>query len=219
MTTNAWVFSGGDFNAGDFQASVVAEGDIVVGVDHGIEHCLLAGLVPTVLMGDFDSIDEASLNDARLVGVQKIGYPARKNQSDLQLALEWLNTKSVDCVTLLGVSGGRSDHHLFNWLLPLQQQWNFSIEFIDASVHAHVVESTRPLKVSVLPGQTISILPLPEATGVSTHGLEYPLTQAHLTAGSTLGLSNVAAADDIGVSLLSGRLLVFRVKSVDTKTT
>lgn len=195
---------------------MVADADIVVGVDHGIAHCLAANLIPDVLMGDFDSVDDAVLNDVRLSNAQKISFPARKNQSDLQLALEWLNTKSVECVTLLGVSGGRSDHHLFNWLLPLHSAWNFSLEYIDASVHAHVVDVNNPLDVSATSGQTISILPLPEAMGVTTRGLEYPLKNAHLVAGSTLGLSNVASAVDIGVSLLSGRLLVFRVKTDNT---
>ena len=210
---NAWVFAGGEFQTNCFNSDWIAAGDVVVGVDHGIAHCLNAGAVPDVMLGDFDSVDDAVLLDDRLAGVQRLRYPSRKNSSDLELALEWLSQAQVARVILMGVSGGRSDHHLINWLLASQERWPFAIEMIDSTVHAHVVTPRYELDVSAKIGQTVSLMPLFEASGVTTVGLEYALHEAHLVPGTTRGLSNVAAADIIRVSITAGRLLVFRVNA------
>lgn len=209
----AWVFAGGEFQLGDIQDCVIADTDIVVGVDHGIAHCLRLDLTPSVMVGDFDSIAPQLLDDERLNNVPRKSYPARKNSSDLELALHSLSDSAVSRVVLLGVSGGRSDHHLFNWMLPLLTDWPFAIELIDHSVHAHLVTASYPLHVPATIGQTISLLPMPEAIDVTTQGLDYPLHAHTLGSGSTLGLSNVANASTISVSVSAGRLLVFRVKA------
>ena len=211
MSAAAWVIAGGKLHPSTLDAAVIAPGDIVVGVDKGIGYCLQRDIVPDVLMGDFDSLDPAQLKDPRLDGVEKQSFPARKNSSDLELALQWLRTSEVSHVRLLAISGGRSDHHLFNWLLPLQGNWPFTIELIDASAHAHLVTPRNPLHTTTTLGQVVSLVPMPQASGVSTQGLEYPLHNAEMTAGSTLGLSNVASQLRIRVSISSGQLLVFRI--------
>lgn len=208
---SAWVFAGGEFHNEGFDPDWVATGDIVVGVDHGISHCLDTGLIPDIMLGDFDSVDASVLRDQRLADVSRQAYPSRKNRSDLELALDWLSEAKVARVILMGVSGGRSDHHLINWMLPCREHWPFAIEIIDATVHAHVVTTEHRLDVAAWLGQTISLMPLHEAVGVTTTGLEYALHEAHLVPGTTLGLSNVASEEAIRVSLSSGRLLVFRV--------
>ena len=209
---SAWVFTGGDFHAGDLDVSCLNEHDTIVGVDRGIEHCLSTRLVPDVLMGDFDSVESTVLRDSRLAGKKILRHPVRKNSSDLELALQWLSNAGMDRVILLGVSGGRSDHHLFNWMLPMQKSWPFSIEFVDKSVHAYTVNAKYPLHIPVQTGDIVSLLPMPDADGVVTEGLEYPLHNASIGTGTTLGLSNIAVAETISVSADHGQLLVFHVK-------
>jgi len=213
MEPTAWIFAGGDFQKNFFDAAWLAETDLIVGVDYGIVHCLAAGVVPDIVMGDFDSVGASVLADSRLAGVQRRTYPARKNSSDLELAMEWAAESGIARVVLLGVSGGRSDHHYANWMLPSQARWPFAIELIDATVHAHVVTQQHSLEVAVRLGQTISLMPMGDVLGVTTHGLEYPLLDAHLRPGSSLGLSNIACKKLIDVSLRRGRLLVLCVKA------
>ena len=211
-TKSAWVFAGGEFHVEDLDISCVNEHDTIVGVDRGIEHCLSTGLVPDLLMGDFDSVESTVLHDSRLAEKQIIRHPVRKNSSDLELALQWLSDSEIDRVVLLGISGGRSDHHLFNWMLPMQKIWPFSTELVDKSVHAYTVNATYPLHIPVHTGDTVSLLPMPDADGVVTEGLEYALHNASIGSGTTLGLSNIAVAETISVSIDSGQLLVFHVK-------
>ena len=212
LRKSAWVFAGGEFHVNDLDVSFVNKHDTIIGVDRGIEHCLSTGLVPDVLMGDFDSVGSTVLHDTRLADKQIIRHPVRKNSSDLDLALQWLSDSDIDRVVLLGISGGRSDHHLFNWLLPMQKIWPFTTELVDKSVHAYTVNAKYPLQIQVQTGDTVSVLPMPEADGVATEGLEYALHNAFIGAGTTLGLSNIAIAETVSVSIVNGQLLVFHVK-------
>lgn len=215
----AWVFAGGDFQPEGFDHAWLSEGDMIVGVDHGIAHCLDTGLVPDVIIGDFDSVDSSVLSDRRLTDVTRKIYPARKASSDLELALDWLSDIEVDRVIVMGISGGRSDHHLINWMLPAQQRWSFAMELIDRTVHAHVVTPRHALNTSAQVGQTISLMPLPEASGVCTAGLEYALHDARMCVGTSLGLSNVASQETISVTISQGGLLVFLVNTHNMPTT
>ena len=212
MKKTAWVFAAGSFDSACLENVTINDSDLVIGVDGGIAHCLAVQRVPDVILGDFDSIDPAVLDDERLTNCHRYSYPARKNVSDLELALQYLCNESIDRVVLIAISGGRSDHLLFNWLLPLQQRWPFSIELLDKSVHAHVLTHHASLELATYKGQTISLLPFPWAAGVTTDGLDYPLHDATMSPGSTLGVSNVATANRIKVSVSSGQLLVFKVQ-------
>ena len=51
----------------------------------------------------------------------------------------------------------------------------------------------------------------PKACGVSLTGLEYPLHDATLTFGTSLGMSNVFVETQATVTLSSGRLFVFHL--------
>jgi len=216
LAQRAWVFAGGHYRVSDLDTKNISSDDLIVGVDHGIEHCLASDLTPDILIGDFDSVEQSLLSDPRLEHAERINYLRRKDQSDLELALEHLAKSAVNSVTLLGVSGGRSDHHLFNWMLSLQKSWPFSLELIDDTVHAYLVSAQFPLTRTAQQSQIVSLLPMPRASGVCTSGLEYPLNNASLLPGSTLGLSNVANESIVQVSVSDGSLLAFFIREQAT---
>lgn len=248
----AWVFAGGDFSAAHFPLSEVADHHLIVCVDRGVEHCMALGLLPTLLVGDFDSASEPVLTDTRLDDVPRKVYSSDKAASDLELTLDILCAEQVDCVVIVGVSGGRTDHMLFNWMLPVLKPWPFSLKLIDETIWCHVLRGTdmwmatteQTKKMGLLPnsaagtlvtpkhqavesgqavlpstfdpgvtyqisiGQTVSLMALSLTSGVNTQGLQYPLSDAVLQPGSTLGLSNVVNAEAVSVSTGDGTLLL-----------
>lgn len=187
----------------------------VVCADGGLSNCLKAGRIPDCLIGDFDSVDAESSAHPSLAAVPRIVHPVDKSASDLELALEYLaNDPQVpDVVVMLGVSGGRSDHHLFNWLLPMLRSWPFGLRLIDRTVDAYLVTPARPCDIPCETDDTISLVPLGDVAGVTTEGLVYRLHDDDLQAGRTLGLSNLADASRVHVEIRDGRLLVMRVLS------
>lgn len=206
--TCAWVFAGGDFSIDHLPVSELRDDDQFICVDRGVEYCLAAGQRPSILIGDFDSVSTSVLQDSRVVNVERHVYSSRKSSSDLELALELLAENPPDRVVLLGISGGRTDHLLFNWTLPLLRQWPYPLEYIDATTHGYVLYGEQTLTLDAVVGQTISLLALSPGHGVTTHGLQYALKGATILPGSTLGLSNLVESTQIGVEIKSGTLLV-----------
>ena len=204
----AWVFAGGEFSSDHVPFDEVGEQDKFICVDRGVEHCLAAGLMPTLLIGDFDSADEDVLALEHLSETPRYDYPSKKSASDLELALQVLADDPPDSVVILGVSGGRTDHMLFNWSLPALRIWPFKLLLIDGTTRCHVLQGKDSCTFSVTQGQTLSLLAQVRARGVTTAGLQYPLQGATLEAGRTLGLSNVAEGGQASVRLDSGTLLV-----------
>ena len=79
---------------------------------------------------------------------------------------------------------------------------------IDGTTRCHVLQGKDSCALTIMAGQTLSLLALVRATDVATTGLHYPLQGATLEVGSTLGLSNVAEGGQASVRLDSGTLLV-----------
>jgi len=170
------------------------------------------GWEPGLLIGDFDSVPTDLLDRTDIRSVERISFSPSKGASDLELALEHLSGGRFDEVIILGVSGGRSDHMLFNWLLLAQRQWPFSLRLVDDSVDAHRISAEQPYSRSLEPGTTLSLLALTSCVGIQTKGLHYPLQLASVGVGSTLGLSNVVSTASVEVSLQSGILLLMQVR-------
>ena len=64
-----------------------SEGRIVWAVDHGLDACLAAGIVPQRLIGDGDSAAPAAWHFAEEKGIPIEKFPPEKDDTDTQLAL------------------------------------------------------------------------------------------------------------------------------------
>jgi len=204
----ALVLAGGDFAPATLDG-LPLEGARVVCVDRGLVHALAANLAPTLLVGDLDSVPAELLARPGFAELPRRVFPADKDASDLALALHALadEPEPPDEVIVAGVSGGRTDHLLFNWFLPARRAWPFALRLVDASVEAVVVTPERPFVGVAVVGRTFSLLPLGRVDGVTTRGLRYALAGATLEPGSTLGLSNVVAAGAVSVEVARGTVL------------
>ncbi len=205
--SRAIVFANGELGTLALQCADIQADDFIVCVDGGLEHALAHGIKPHLIIGDFDSAESDNIEAVSQTGVERINHPANKDASDLELALEELQQRKMEEVLLLGISGGRTDHGLFNWMLPALKARAYRMRLLDETVDAHVVNRAQPFNMILQPGRLISLLPLRDVTGVTTDGLEYALSDATIKPGSTIGLSNVVCADNVTVELVSGVLL------------
>jgi len=197
---SALVFAGGSFLVETLQwVSEEAKQADVWCADRGVEHAISCGLWPKVIVGDCDSVSPKALQDAIAHGAEIIKHPQDKNASDLELTLKELTDSQYSDITLLAVSGGRTDHALFNWMLIMQQDWPYQLSVVDETISAYLVHSDVSFSAQLSPGTTVSLLSRESVAGVTTKGMKYPLTDARLMGGSTLGLSNEVANEKAGI--------------------
>lgn len=190
-------------------ADALADVDLVIAADGGADHARDLGLVPDVVVGDLDSLSGAGLSWARDAGIEVIEHPADKDATDLDLAMSYA-AEVADEIVVIDSGAGRIDHSTANTLLLASDRFaNVTVTAFTQDGVITVIHESRTLHAHV--GDTVSLLAVAgPATGVTTSGLRWPLVDAVLQPGSTLGVSNEFLAEEATVSMSSGAVLAIQ---------
>lgn len=208
-TARALVFAGGD-RLPAAVTLVLPEHALVIGADSGVDHAQALDRRVDVAIGDFDSVTADGLVRAEHEGARIERHPTDKDATDLALALDAAVAEGTSRVTVVGGHGGRLDHLLGNLALLAAPAYA-TIELDAWMGTAHVVVVRDGAGIAGPPGSIVSLLAMHgPARGVTTRGLRYPLADAVLEPGSTLGLSNEVTAADAAVAVTGGVLLAIR---------
>jgi len=202
----ALIVLGGDAPGRALLADCARQADLTIAADRGLEAFDAAGIVPDLLIGDMDSVSPALLS--RYDGVPTERLRCEKDDTDGVHALDAALARGAEHITLLGALGGRMDHALANLMLLVRAHRRGAF----AEVLAEGVRVIRVPGEAVLrgaKGDTVSLLPLGEARGVTLRGFYYPLTEHTLCADYPLGVSNVVTRDEATVAVCAGDLLMF----------
>lgn len=187
-------------------ADVLAEATIIA-ADSGLDHAVAAGLRPTVLVGDLDSISAHGKMWAYAHELEIDQHPVDKGATDTELALVRATATAADDLLVFGAVGERFDHALGTLAAlgnPVLGRFE-TIRLMLGDTALHVIHSSRSLTVDLPQGSSFSLLALHgTCRGIDVNGARWPLTGATLEAWSTLGISNettgllhIAVADGI----------------------
>lgn len=186
--------------------------DFIICADGGIRHLFHMNLLPNLVVGDFDSMDERHMKYLREHNINICQFSERKDFTDTELAVQYAISHGATEIHFFGAMGSRMDHTLANILLlvPLLQQG------IRASIqdeHNHIWITSDVLFLEGEVGEYVSILPLtPEVEGITLNGLEYPLEDATIKMGQSIGVSNQLAAQHASITIKKGIILVIQAK-------
>ncbi|MBU3690011.1 MAG: thiamine diphosphokinase [Acidimicrobiales bacterium mtb01] len=179
--------------------------DVIICADSGFDHALGLDLVPHVVIGDMDSI--ADVDRARAHGSRIVEAHPDKDFTDTELALAHALADGATSLTVLWGGGDRFDHVL-GVLAALAAPDLGRLERLTAWVgddRMHIVHGGRQVRFTTEVGRTVSLVPLAgSAHGVTTTGLRWTLENASLEGSRARGVSNVAVAETVNVSVASG---------------
>jgi thiamine pyrophosphokinase len=173
-------------------AEVSADATIIA-ADSGLDHAVAAGLRPTVLLGDLDSISAHGKMWAYAHEVEIDQHPVDKDATDTELALG--RAASIDATTLLvmGGTGDRFDHTLGTIVAlgnPILARFE-AIRLLLDHVAIHVIHSGHSIALDLPLDSPFSLLALHgPCSGVQVAGARWPLVDASLDSSSTRGISN-----------------------------
>ncbi len=203
------ILANGDFPISDELYQISQTADCLIAADGGARHATNLSRIPDVLVGDLDSIPTALLDQFGKKEVKISRYSTRKDQTDLELAVDQALALDSTEIFLAGLLGGRWDMTLGNILLLAQKKYdkiNFTV-LGDGSVWKILRRGTHHLQTRC--GTGVSLLPLSAVVeNISLSGLEYPLVGESLHLGTSRGLSNVSTGTSVDISFASGVLLV-----------
>ncbi len=187
--------------------------DVIIAADGGAHHCLRLGWRPHVVIGDFDSLSPESLKQFEQDGVLLLRYPPEKDETDLELALQYAVQRGYRHIRILCALGGRVDQTLANvFLLGLPMLRDLDVRLEDGEVEAFLIHSEADWQGAQ--GETVSLIPLfGAAQGIWTEGLRYPLRGETLYPERSRGISNEMVSSQARVRLSQGLLLCIHFHS------
>ena len=187
----ALVLVGGEVHADERLRATLAGADLVIAADGGLRHAAALGLTPDLLVGDLDSVDDATLAAHPGLAIER--HPTNKDALDLELALDAAVARGAERITVVGGLSGRLDQTLATVLVAqARHAAGVTLEVLDGR---RAVWPLRPGEARELPlqgGERFSLLALDRDARVSVAGARYPLDEATLTRALGLGVSNVA---------------------------
>ena len=201
------VFAGGEFSLPADIKDILNKSDCTVCADSGFDRAVNLGVRPHAVIGDMDSVERKLPGETELIRLN-----CEKDDTDTEACINYLIEKGCKEITLLCALGGRKDHELANIMLTVyaaKKGVKLTIRSGDTEIFAVDGQSIICGKT----GDLLSLVPVfGDAEGVSLSGLKYPLENACLEAGKTVGISNEFVCDTATVSVEKGMLIAIKTK-------
>lgn len=204
----AIIFTNGEYKNMEFYQNLLEKANepYIICADGGANYARKLGITPNVILGDMDSISKETA--AFYKEITSIHYPAKKDETDTELAIDHAIQKGATEVTVFGALGSRLDHSLGNIYLLTR--------FLDAGVEGKIVNENNSIylinknkRFEFPVGIIISLLPIDgDVEGINITGFEYPIVNGRMTMKNPYGISNVTSLEKQSIVLEKGMLLV-----------
>lgn len=190
----------------------------VLGVDGGCRWLEKLNIIPDEILGDFDSVHSLSYYKTLWPQAKCSKSPPEKDETDSEIAVAKILESSLDTVLIIGAFGGRLDHLLGTVQLLSPIKPDFQMILLDVNNQVRMIKGPYRFKLSRQEFNTkyISLLAISDAVrGITLSGFKYPLNDATIFYGQTVGISNELLDASGEIVIDSGRLLL--IASSDAK--
>lgn len=210
------IVSGGELKE-DFALSVLEKegANCVIGVDKGMEFLYRNQIVPSYIVGDFDSVDQEIADYYRNhTNVPIREYNPVKDASDTEIAVRLAMTLECSRLLILGATGGRIDHLWANvQMLTIPFRAGIDGEILDPSNRIRLIGGDTVLRKSEMYGPYFSVFPLGgEVFGFNISGAKYPLKNHTLTPYDSLCVSNQIEEDEGKITFSRGIVILMETR-------
>ena len=178
------------------------EDPLVVAVDGGLPRLLAQGIMPDLVLGDFDSLEDRFrpyLDEFEAVHPGcLLRLPCEKDDTDTIYAARMCLQRGCREILFYGALGGRLDHTVANLqTLSWLKEEGAEGYLIGKTTLAAVIGGETVLLPADYEG-TFSFFALDrEVTGVTLKGMKYPLSEVTVTNTFPVGVSNEVNADTV----------------------
>ena len=209
----ALIVAGGNKPSEKLLNSYINNVELIIGADRGSEYLYDYGIVPHVILGDFDSINKEKLKIIENRKVEVIKFPPEKDYTDTEIAIMEALKRGADTIYLLGGIGTRADHTLGNiGLLLTTKKKGASLIIIDD--HNKMYLSKNNMRLNGKYGQNISFHALSDIVkGFEIRGAKYNLESYDMHLLDPRAICNEFIDTPIEIRYDSGELLI--IHSID----
>lgn len=201
------IIGGGECSAEILKSNIHSD-DFVICADGGFDIANECGIIPDLLIGDFDSIKAIPDN------ANKITLPVEKDVTDSVAAYNEGAERGFTSFVMFGGTGGRFEHTFANIsLMANASKSGMFLEIVDnKQIFRSITNSSITIKRK--DNQQVSVFAYGErAFGVTLKGFHYPLWDYSLDPfNGALGTSNDIVEDYGEISVSNGTLIIIETK-------
>ena len=169
---NVSVILNGQMPTDDAIINQITNSDYIIAVDGSANKLFDLEIIPDVIIGDLDSLQNISNKNIELVKTPD------QNKTDFRKTLEWCIEKNILNISIFGISGESEDHFLGNYytLSDFGEKISWKA-FTDFSVISPCIGNK---KFESFKGQKVSLFCMKGSSIVNSENLEYPLQSYYL---------------------------------------
>lgn len=196
-----WIFGGAPISSSyNFDPP---SGAYLIAADSGYSLIKRFGLIPNVLVGDFDSLTEDIPTNCEIITA-----PAEKDDTDTMLAVKIAMSRGYNNITIAGSLGGRLDHTIANIQTLAYIVDNGGRGILVGERDTAEIFGAGEYRFSQNDNMYFSLFSFGEKASVTTRGTKYDLNSYQLTNSFPLGVSNEIISSECTLKIEKGRALV-----------
>lgn len=202
------IVTGGSVPSKELLFSSLDAQDFVIGVDKGCDVLYKYKIKPSLILGDFDSIDPNILKEYKNQNIPMMKFNPEKDYTDTDLAYEKAKEVKPSKIIILGATGSRMDHTLGNIGILLKAiKEGYNVEILDENNRMFIVDKASSFTGNY--GDTISFHAISNVvTNFNIWGAKYNLSNYNMTLFEPRAVCNEFLDNDINISFDSGMILV-----------
>ncbi len=190
----AVVFLNGEYEEPTFYCGWARAAELVVAADGGAGFLLEHGILPDVVVGDFDSLPEVAVERLEAAGVELVRHPVRKDRTDGEMAVDEALRRGAVELVLAGALGAL-DHTLGHLaILRRLAARGVAARLAAPRLTVRVLVAPAEARLDAPTGTRVSIVPLQGDALVTLEAFDYPLRRGVLQQDACLGLGNAVEA-------------------------
>lgn len=173
--------------------------------------------MPNYVVGDFDSVSTKTLEFYQnKPNVLFHKFCPEKDNTDTDIALKLAIELHSSNITIMGALGKRMDHALSNIHILIDAlKKRIPCQILDDYNKIYLINRNITLNRNKTYGTYISLIPLTsKVQGITLTGFKYPLNDALLEIGKSLGVSNEIVEEVANIELKKGILIVIESRDV-----
>lgn len=181
----------------------------IIAVDKGLEILDKCKVQPNYIIGDFDSVNKDLVQKYKKSEIIKLN--PEKDFTDTHMAIKLADKIKSNYITIIGAIGTRIDHTIANiHILKECIERKITCEIIDKNNKIMLID--KPCYINLEKEyKYISLIPLTtKVTGVILEGFKYPLKNATLSIGESIGVSNEQIEQKAKIELKKGILICIK---------
>lgn len=175
--------------------------DEIIGVDNGTAHLCDRFLIPSKVLGDFDSITPDLLEKVENMNIDLIGYEPNKDKTDFELSLDSINEPEEKNIYIIGGEEGEIDHlfSIFSLVINYEFATNVTWLYMDKTIIFR-----NNVSIFLNEGSKFSVVPITSLNSLTISGAKWNLNEENIEAGSSKTLRNESVENQIMISCNEG---------------